>query len=180
MRWTPITMEAYKFAWRAHGEQRRKYTGAPYVEHCLAVAALLQAHGLPDEVVVAGILHDVIEDTHADYEAVRLTFGLEIADLVDMVTDVSKPCDGNRAARKALDREHLAEASPEGQSIKLADLIDNTSSIVEHDPGFARVYLAEKDELLKVLHRGHDGLRARAYGMLRIAKFELAATGTPA
>lgn len=71
--------------------------------------------------------------------------------MVDMLTDVSRPEDGNRAARKKLDREHLAKATPEVKTIKLADLIHNTESIVAHDPKFAEVYLEEKRALLSVL-----------------------------
>jgi hypothetical protein len=56
----------------------------------------------------------------------------------------------------------LAVASPEAQTIKLADLIDNTSSIVERDPDFARVYLYEQAELMKVLTKGNPFLYAVA------------------
>lgn len=89
-------------------------------------------------------------------------FGAAVAALVIEVTDVSRPSDGNRAARKAKDRDHLAKASPDAQTIKLADLISNTQSIVEHDPAFARVYLAEKEALLDVLTRGNAMLRTYA------------------
>ena len=70
------------------------------------------------------------------------------------VTDVSKKEDGNRAVRKHIDLMHLANASPEGQTIKLADLIDNTESITKYDPGFAYKYMREKRDLLQVLTRG--------------------------
>lgn len=79
-----------------------------------------------------------------------------------MVTDVSRPEDGNRRLRKAMDRDHLALASAEGQTIKLADLIDNTASITRYDPGFAKVYMREAVELLGVLKKGDRTLRQRA------------------
>jgi hypothetical protein len=78
--------------------------------------------------------------------------------LVEQLTDVSRPEDGNRAKRKAIDRAHTAKASPEAKTIKLADLIDNTRSIVELDPGFAKIYLVEKVLLLEVLQEGDAGL----------------------
>jgi len=53
-------------------------------------------------------------------------FGFAIADLVEQLTDVSVPEDGNRAIRKEIDRQHSARATAEDQTIKLADLIDNS------------------------------------------------------
>jgi hypothetical protein len=79
-----------------------------------------------------------------------------------MLTDVSRPEDGNRAARKAIDLAHTAKASPAAKTIKLADLIDNTRSIVERDPDFAKVYLQEKARLLEVLQEGDPTLMAMA------------------
>ncbi len=96
-----------------------------------------------------------------------------MAFLVLEVTDVSRPEDGNREARKAIDREHLARSSPEGATIKLADLIDNTKSIVAHDKGFARVYLPEMEKLLEVLRHGDPALWQRAYETLCMAQHEL-------
>jgi hypothetical protein len=68
--------------------------------------------------------------------------------------------------RKAIDRDRLAKASGGGQSIKLADLISNSESIVRHDPNFAVTYLAEKAELLDVLVLGDTELMRRARGLL--------------
>ena len=86
-------------------------------------------------------------------------FGEDVATLVDWLTDVSRPSDGNRAARKAIDRARLACAPARAQTIKLADLIDNTASVVAHGKGFAPVYLREARELLGVLDRGDPSLR---------------------
>ncbi len=97
---------------------------------------------------------------------VARAFGEGVARLVHEVTDVSRKEHGNRAARKALDRQHLAAASPEGMTIKLADLISNTQSITQHDPNFAKVYMREKAELLPMLERGNADLLARARGLV--------------
>jgi hypothetical protein len=75
---------------------------------------------------------------------------------------VSKPGDGKRAVRKELDRQHSAKAPPQAQTIKLADLIDNTLSIRTRDPGFWHVYRREKMALLKVLKEGDPDLWRRA------------------
>lgn len=147
-------MNAEEFAKRAHGKQVRKYTGEPYYVHLQEVVGLVSCVPHTPAMLDAAWLHDVVEDTHVTLEGVRTFFGREVADLVDMLTDVSKPSDGNRAARKALDREHLASASPEAQTIKLADIISNSSSIIVHDKNFAKVYMAEKAQLLEVLTLG--------------------------
>lgn len=83
-----------------------------------------------------------------------------------MVTDVSKPSDGNRATRKAIDRRHLSEASSEGKAIKLADTIDNTSDIVQNDPEFAVVYLQEKRLLVPALSDSHSKLYEQAFRLV--------------
>jgi (p)ppGpp synthase/HD superfamily hydrolase len=91
-----------------------------------------------------------------------MNFGPEVAALVGWLTDVSKPEDGNRAHRKAMDREHSAAAPAEAQTVKLADLISNSKSIVTHDPAFARTYLEEKRLMLEVMTKGDPSLMAEA------------------
>lgn len=144
--------------------QIRKYTGEPYYVHPREVAAIVEAAGGDDAQVCAAHLHDVVEDTDITIQQIQFFFGDDIADLVSDLTDVSMPTDGNRATRKAIDREHTAQASRRAKMIKLADLISNTKSIVEHDEKFARVYLEEKRLLLaEALHDAHPGLLARAW-----------------
>ena len=155
---TDIVTRAALFASRAHGAQRRRYTGESYIVHPAAVADLVRSVPHTQEMLAGAWLHDVAEDTSVTIDEVRSAFGAAVADLVEQLTDVSTPGDGNRAARKALDCAHLAGASPEAQTIKLADLIDNTRSIVAHDPKFARTYLKEKAALLTVLVRGDPAL----------------------
>lgn len=147
---------ARQFARDAHGEQTRKYTGLPYVTHTEAVADTVARHGGTEAMVIAALLHDTVEDTHITFEDIRVEFGEEVMDLVYYLSDVSQPEDGNRAARKALDRAHIASGPRDAQIIKAADMIDNTASIVEHDPRFAVVYLEEKRLLLEAMTLIHD------------------------
>ena len=167
------TSDAMVFAAAAHRDQTRKYTGEPYLFHCAEVAGMLGGLGCCLDTVKAAWLHDVLEDCDVKYEQLVAEFGTHVANLVWWVTNQSKPEDGNRATRKAIDCQHLAAAPAEAQTIKLADLISNTSSIVEHDPGFAKVYLKEKRELLEVLTRGHPRLHAEATKILEQAEKEL-------
>ena len=120
---------ACRFAAKAHGDQVRKYTGEPYINHPIEVARLVASVTDDCETISAAFLHDVIEDTLVEFaDIVDAGFGRSIAILVDEVTDVSKLSDGNRAYRKNLDLEHLAKASDRAKTIKLADLIDNSAS----------------------------------------------------
>lgn len=157
-----LISRAEAFATRAHANQRRKYTAEPYVNHLRNVAQLLADHKQAPEIIAAGWLHDTIEDTDVTFTDIQRGFGDRVASLVLEVTDVSTKSDGNRKARKAIDREHLAGSSISGATIKLADLIDNGRDIAGHDPAFARIYLAEKRALLDVLGHGQAALMALA------------------
>jgi (p)ppGpp synthase/HD superfamily hydrolase len=153
------------FATAAHAavKQVRKYTFEPYIVHPAEVAGIIDSlEGATFEMIAAAWLHDVVEDTGVSSEVIRAEFGNEVAELVGWLTDVSRPEDGNRAVRKAIDREHTARAPAEAQTVKLADLIANSRSIMAYDPAFARVYLAEKRMLLAVLTRGDATLMAEA------------------
>lgn len=155
--------QAVQFSREAHGEQKRKYTNEPYWHHPWDVACILIGAGISDlEMIVAAILHDVVEDTDFTIKDIKDRFGNEVGILVDWLTDTSSPADGNRAARKAIDRERLAKAPNRVKTIKLADLIDNSKSIIEHDERFSRVYIAEKKQLLKALEGGAPALMAKA------------------
>lgn len=153
---------AIDIAARAHEGQLRKYTGEPYIVHPFAVAGLVRSVSDDEDLFVAALLHDVVEDTQVTLGFIRGVFGHRIGDLVGGLTDVSEPEDGNREVRKGLDRLHTAQQSADVHTIKLADLIDNTKSIVAHDPNFAEVYMKEKKLLLEVLKDGDQMLWALA------------------
>jgi (p)ppGpp synthase/HD superfamily hydrolase len=161
-----IIQEAAEFAKAKHASQKRKYTGEPYTNHLQEVANILHDHDMPPTVIAAGWLHDALEDTETTKEELKEKFGPMVAGFVEEVTDVSKPEDGNRAVRKAKDRDHLAQSSPAGAAIKLADLVSNTRNIVQHDPDFAVVYLREKVDLLTVLGHGPESLYKLAVATL--------------
>ena len=159
-----LEAQALAFAKAAHGsiDQRRKYTGEPYIVHPVAVAELVRSVPHTPEMVAAAYLHDVVEDTPVTIKEIDAAFGPVVGELVDWLTDVSRPADGNRRVRKELDRQHLAKAPPAAKTIKLADLIDNTLTIRAHDLSFWRVYRREKLALLEVLTEGDPTLWKRA------------------
>jgi hypothetical protein len=161
---TDLIARARQFATEAHEriDQRRKYTQQPYQVHLKAVAELVASVTDDAEMIAAAWLHDTIEDTPATFDDLEREFGLGVTNLVADLTDVSKPSDGNRAVRKAIDRDHTARSSPRAKTVKLGDLIDNCRDICRHDPGFARTYLLEAAALLDVLQEGEPGLYRRA------------------
>jgi (p)ppGpp synthase/HD superfamily hydrolase len=159
-----IVERARVFATAAHAAvgQVRKYTFEPYIVHPAEVAKIVKDAGGTEAMVAAAWLHDTVEDTGVTIETIRAEFGVEIAELVGWLTDVSRPEHGNRAHRKALDRAHSAAAPAEAQTVKLADLIANTRSIMAHDEAFAKTYLEEKRLLLAVMTKGDATLMAEA------------------
>ncbi len=154
--------EAIEFATEAHGDQKRKYTGEPYITHPIAVMEIVREVPHTEEMLMAAVLHDTVEDTPVTIEDIKTKFGTKVAELVDGLTDVSRPEHGNRKTRKALDRAHLAKQNAEVQTIKLADLIHNTMSIGLYDPHFYKVYKEEKIKILDVLKLGNQTLMHRA------------------
>lgn len=168
-----LALDAMKLARRLHADQRRKYTGNPYTDHLAEVAGITAAaligHGsqdLVDRAVAVAWLHDSIEDQGATFDQLRDAFNTTVAEGVLALSDLEA---GNRAERKAASRARLSRAPGWVQTIKVADLISNTSSIVQHDRKFAAVYLEEKRQLLSVLTQADRAL-------LRIAGEQVEAT----
>ena len=156
---------ADQFAAMAHGEidQRRKYSGAAYIVHPRAVAkrvSLVPDHTL--DMLAAALLHDVLEDTRRTEVEIRTLFGSVVADMVMHLTDQVPASVGNRAVRKRLEAQRLAQTSAQVQTVKLADLMDNSVDILRNDRGFARVYLPEKMYLVEVMDKGDAQLRSEA------------------
>ena len=131
-----LILRAAQFAAEKHRNQRRKDDDAsPYINHPIALANVLHHEGGVDDVVTlcAALLHDTVEDTGVRIEDIEREFGAEVAELVGWLTDVSTREDGNRATRKAIDREHISRASTAAKTIKLADIMSNSQRILAHD-----------------------------------------------
>ena len=159
-----LVERASVFATAAHAAvgQLRKYTGEPYIVHPAAVASIVATVPHTNAMLAAAWLHDVVEDTKISIALLRREFGDEVANFVWWLTDQSKPEDGNRAKRKEIDRLHSAAAPAAAQTVKVADLIENTFSIEAHDSDFAVVFRKEKKLLLAVLTKADSVLLERA------------------
>ena len=159
---------AAEFATAAHAaiNQRRKYTGQPYIVHPEAVAKIVAGVTDDEEMICAAWLHDVVEDTPITIGHILKKFGSNIAGLVDDLTNVSQKSDGPRDKRVAIDRAHSSKISPRAKTIKLADVIDNLSGIITVDRSFARRYVRENEPLVKVLREGNEQLFLQASHMV--------------
>jgi (p)ppGpp synthase/HD superfamily hydrolase len=142
---------ALTFATAAHQNQVRKYTGEPYINHPLAVMEIVRTVPHTDEMLVAAVLHDVVEDCDVSIQDICDEFGTVVGMYVEYLTDVSTPEHGNRAQRKMMDARHYARGPAQSQTIKVADFIHNTSDIAQHDPRFWEVYKHEKWFALNLL-----------------------------
>jgi len=156
MRTRTTLARVYATAAHAAVGQMRKYTDEPYIVHPIRVGDIVDKFGGTDEMISAAYLHDVVEDTGVSIEDILDMFGSVVAVIVDGLTDVSKPEDGNRAVRKAMDRQHSADATWAAQFVKCADIIDNAADIGDNDPSFNVVYRKEMAALLEVLDKVKD------------------------
>jgi len=84
-----LIYRAYRVADNAHSGQNR-VSGEPYINHCIAVASILAELRVPVEVVVAGLLHDTVEDTPITLNDIKIDFGEDVAKLVDGVTKLTQ------------------------------------------------------------------------------------------
>lgn len=152
---TPAFEQAILVALTAHEAvgQRRKYSGVPYITHPVAVAQMLRGHeSASDDMMVAAILHDVVEDTKLTLHFIREMFGETVAQLVFGLTKASRPEDGNRAKRKEIDLAFLAKQDWRVHTIKCYDRIHNLEGMCEEAPEFcAKTYIPESVDLLNVL-----------------------------
>ncbi|PWJ16167.1 HD domain-containing protein [Jannaschia seohaensis] len=139
---TEAVLLAARFAARAHhGQTRKGADGLPYVDHVLEVAARLAAVHPDDELlIVAGLLHDTVEDCDVTREDIAAAFGEEVAALVMEVTDdTSLP----RAERKAAQERHVPHASDRAKRLKLADKAANLSAIARTPPDWDAARMTE-------------------------------------
>jgi len=159
-----LAFKAMMFARDAHKNQVRKYTGNPYADHLAEVAGIVATVSRDEYMIATAWLHDCMEDQGVALGAIDRRFGRVVSDGVLLLSDLEE---GNRSDRKAASRIRLAGAPGWIQTIKCADLISNTSSIVKHDPNFSVVYLEEKRLLLDVMTRADPRLLNLARSMTK-------------
>ena len=114
---------AYFVARSAHAGQTRGGRGRPYLDHPIQVAETLTDHGYPEPTVVAGLLHDVVEDSGLTVGDVVASFGLEVGELVGALTE--DPSIADWEERKGALRDEVSEAGDQAAAIYAADKLAN-------------------------------------------------------
>jgi (p)ppGpp synthase/HD superfamily hydrolase len=115
----PVVREAVEWAARMHADQRRAHDRAPFVLHPLEVASLLNGRGFDDEVLAAGILHDIVENTTATVADVASRFGERVAEIVAAVSE--DPSIEDYDARKAALRDRARAGGIAARAVYAAD-----------------------------------------------------------
>jgi (p)ppGpp synthase/HD superfamily hydrolase len=161
-----LVSEARAFAITAHGNQVRKYDGAPYVTHLDSVVTILKDHGYDaPTLLAAAYLHDTLEDTDTTMRQLIDAFGPEVAEIVYWLSDLEK---GHRKVRKLMSAWRLSRAPIAAKIIKLADLSDNAPGIVANDPDFAKIWLSEKSIILELMAKV-EGPKITATPLFKVA-----------
>lgn len=142
--------EAIEVAAQAHHGQFRKGTVTPYISHPYAVGLILMNEGCSEEVVIAGLLHDTVEDTDMTLECIQKRFGETVTDIVD-------GCSENKSLRwrerKAEQIEALKSASAEVCLVTCADKLHNLRTVI-----------SEYDEIGDLVwDRFHGGVEAQSW-----------------
>ncbi|MFZ4439886.1 MAG: HD domain-containing protein [Syntrophales bacterium] len=124
-----MIFKAIEFAAKAHSGQYRKGTKLPYIVHPLGVAKILIEYGCPEQLIVAGILHDTVEDTPVTLDDVKKTFGWDIADLVEAASEPDKSDEWENRKKHTIGM--LKSLSRDAAILVLADKVDNIRAIRE-------------------------------------------------
>src|SRR4051812_35779376 len=126
MNHTPQIKSAIQFAAKKHhGQLRHGREPLPYVTHLFSVALLVAESGAHDDVVIAALLHDTLEDTETTREEIAAAFGEHVAKLIEWVSE-DKSLEW--AERKAGYLAAMEKAPEEALLIAIADKVDNTES----------------------------------------------------
>ena len=137
---------ALKFAHGVHRLQIRKHTMIPYVSHLISVAGLVLESGGDEDLAIAGLLHDAVEDAEdisgeEMSDRIRAIFGDRVADIVDGCSDAkSSPGESKPPwrSRKEAYLEHLRSASNDVLRVSIADKVHNARSIATDQDRFGK------------------------------------------
>jgi (p)ppGpp synthase/HD superfamily hydrolase len=119
--------EAFEYANRAHRKQHRKVNGTPYISHPMAVAFTLEKMGCCADLVIAGVLHDVLEDTDTTEADLAKRFGDKVLRLVKSVTENKRLTSWDDRKQDYISR--ISAAATDARILSMADKIHNLYSL---------------------------------------------------
>lgn len=167
--------EALKDAGISHQYQMRKFNNAPYICHLLAVSATVLEHGGGEELAIAALFHDYLEDIPgADIIPIRNKYGDNVADVVLSLTEDKTIAD--KVKRKANYAKSIDRAGYEACFVKAADILHNARSFARE--GMLKAKLPQIEVFLPALerHLGEEhSLLKELMGVLKEFALELAA-----
>lgn len=141
-----LTELAALIAYTAHAAQTRKDDQTPYFVHPCMVAFKLMSYGFPEDIVAAGLVHDVLEDSAVSKEELERLLGKRVADIVSAVSeDKALPWE----ERKALYVEAISAAPDEVKAVSIADKIHNLESLFS-------AYQIQREQVWKAFNRGRE------------------------
>ena len=149
---------AIKVALKAHQDQFRKGTDIPHITHPLTVGIMLAKTGCSDEVIVAGILHDTVEDTPITLDYLHNTFGKKVSTMVEGASEPDRSLPWEERKRHTL--EFLQGTSLEVKFVTLADKLNNIEAI-------AADYLEIGEVLWERFNRGKDAQKWYYQGLVQ-------------
>ncbi len=167
---SPRLDEALRFAAESHQGQTRRASNTPYISLVVAVAIILDRALFDEDVVIAGLLHDIVEDTPVTIAEVAARFGKRVAEIVGHCSEVKNDFHGVKRPWIDRKRDHiaaLAGAPPAARAVVLADKLHNLVSIevdlLQGRPVWSQFH-AERDQVLWYYHAmidrcGHDDHR---------------------
>jgi (p)ppGpp synthase/HD superfamily hydrolase len=120
---------ALTFAAIAHGDQRRKSTDVPYITHPVHVAMILVRHGCDEDTIIAGILHDVLEDTETDAATLEARFGPRVTETVIACSEPNKEIPWEERKTGAVER--MRRMPPAARAVCCADKAHNLHTMAD-------------------------------------------------
>ena len=148
-----------------HEKQYRKNPEKklPYVSHPYAVGMMLMRLGHADDVIIAGLLHDTVEDTDLELDQIREEFGDRVSSLVADTSETDKSLPWEERKKRYID--HLRTASSEAKAISCCDKLHNMRSMLDS--------LKAGGNIWEEMKRGKEEQLVRFYKMLEIFKESL-------
>ena len=165
--------EAVAYAAKMHAGQTRKMSGMPYILHPMETAVIVTTMTMDEDVIIASILHDVIEDTPATEEEVREMFGERVLELIKSETENKRrdlPASATWRIRKEESLAELEKSSKDTKILWLADKLSNIRSMAEQ-------YSKIGDKIFEAFHEKRKSEHAWYYTrVLEILRNDLSDT----